>query len=64
MRWFSLYLEIEMTTDELMCLIVLLILLVVQIHEYVSLVLANRMLNKAMRSGAGWVRIKEKGRKQ
>lgn len=53
-----------MTTDEFMCLIVLLILLVVHLHEYVSLVLANRMLNKAMRSGAGWVRIKEKGRKQ
>lgn len=53
-----------MTIDELMCLIVLLFLLVAHLHEYISLSLANRMLNKAMRSGAGWVRITERGMKQ
>lgn len=52
-----------MTIDELMCLIVLLILLVMQLHEYVSLTLAERALNKAMKSGAGWVRITERGKK-
>lgn len=52
-----------MTIDELMCLILLLILLVVQLHEYVSLVLAEMALNKAMKAGAGWVRITEIGKR-
>lgn len=52
-----------MTKDELMCLIVLLLLLAIQIREHISLVLANKMLNKAMKNGGGWVIVTEKGKR-
>lgn len=60
MRWFSFYLEIEMTTDELMCLIILSESFVLSVADYVSAWRAERMMSK---SGGSWIGITGKGKR-
>lgn len=49
-----------MTTDELMCLIILSVSFVLSVADYVSAWRAEKMMSK---SGSGWIGITEKGRK-
>ena len=51
-----------MTDGELICLIALSSMLVALFADHIFFVMASRMLNKAMKSGAGWVRITENGK--